>query len=415
MSNELMIEIRDLIKIYKMYEKPIDRLKESLSITHKQYSKDFYALNGINISIEQGESIGIVGTNGSGKSTLLKIITGVLTATSGSVSVYGKISALLELGAGFNPEYTGIENIYLNGTMLGYSKEEINSKIDEIIEFADIGEFIHQPVKTYSSGMFVRLAFSVAINVEPDILIVDEALSVGDYKFQMKCYKKISEFRENGKTIILVTHDVDSVKKFCTRAIWLEKGSVKMVGEPKEVTAVYIKSLHQSNETVLKENKIDRKKTMQFNSIARFGMRVSAIKYVSLSTDNGVDVEIINMDERITLEIGVEVTESDLISENITIAFSIKNKKGQDIFVYSLFDDKKNITEAGYYIVKFTFLNCLVSGEYYISASYEIRDTITPEYIDYVDGAYYFKVSSTKVCYGMLNLPVETTVVLEGI
>ena len=194
MSNELMIEIQDLTKVYKMYDKPIDRLKESLSITHKQYSKDFYALNNVSFEVQKGECIGIIGTNGSGKSTLLKIITGVLNPTLGRVSVNGKISALLELGAGFNPEYTGLENIYLNGTMMGYTREEVEKKIDDILQFADIGDFVYQPVKTYSSGMFVRLAFAVAINVNPDILIVDEALSVGDYKFQSKCYRKFEEF-----------------------------------------------------------------------------------------------------------------------------------------------------------------------------------------------------------------------------
>lgn len=241
MNSELMIEIRDLTKIYKMYDKPIDRLKESLSITHKQYSKDFYALNNINLEIRRGENVGIIGTNGAGKSTLLKIITGVLSPTFGTVKVNGKISALIELGAGFNPEYTGLENIYLNGTMMGYTREEVDAKVDGILQFADIGDFIHQPVKTYSSGMFARLAFAVAINVEPEILIVDEALSVGDVFFQAKCFKKFEELKSNGTTILFVSHDLSSINKYCDRAVLMNKGNKIAEGIPKDMIDLYKK------------------------------------------------------------------------------------------------------------------------------------------------------------------------------
>lgn len=240
MENELMIEIHDLTKVYKIYENPIDRLKESLSITHKQYSKEFFALNGVNLEIRRGENIGIIGTNGAGKSTLLKIITGVLTPTSGTVKVNGKISALLELGAGFNPEYTGLENIYLNGTMMGYTREEVDAKVDDVLRFADIGDFIHQPVKTYSSGMFARLAFAVAINVEPEILIVDEALSVGDVRFQLKCMNKMKELMDGGTTVLFVCHDINAIRRFCTRAVWLHKGTVQKNGNVDAVADAYL-------------------------------------------------------------------------------------------------------------------------------------------------------------------------------
>ena len=187
----IAVEIKNVRKVYKLFDKPTDRLRESLSFTHKNYHRDHFALEDISLTVHEGECVGIIGTNGSGKSTLLKIVTGVLNPTEGSVTVNGKISALLELGAGFNMEYTGIENIYLNGTMMGFSEADMDKKIDDIIDFAEIGDFIQQPVKTYSSGMFARLAFAVAINVEPDILIVDEALSVGDIFFQAKCYRKM--------------------------------------------------------------------------------------------------------------------------------------------------------------------------------------------------------------------------------
>ena len=198
MQSNLAINVCDVTKIYRLYDKPIDRLKESISLTHKKYHKEFFALDKISFSVEKGSTVGIIGTNGSGKSTILKIITGVLNPTTGSVEVDGNISALLELGAGFNMDYTGIENIYMNGTMMGFSREQMEAKLPEILEFADIGDFVYQPVKTYSSGMFVRLAFALAINVEPEILIVDEALSVGDVFFQAKCYRRIEEIRKKG-------------------------------------------------------------------------------------------------------------------------------------------------------------------------------------------------------------------------
>jgi len=237
------IRVQNLTKMYKLYDKPTDRLVESLGLSKKKCYKEHYALNGINMVVNQGETVGIIGTNGSGKSTILKIITGVLTPTSGNVEINGRISALLELGAGFNMEYTGLENVYLNGTMIGFSREEIDEKIDAILEFADIGEFIHQPVKTYSSGMFVRLAFAVAINIEPEILIVDEALSVGDVFFQAKCYRKFEEFKKMGKTILFVSHDLASVNKYCDRVILLNKGVKVEEGNPKEIIDLYKKIL----------------------------------------------------------------------------------------------------------------------------------------------------------------------------
>lgn len=237
-ENLVAIKVENLQKKYKLYNKPIDRLKEALNPFGRKYHHDFYALKNINFNINKGETVGIIGKNGSGKSTLLKLITGVLTPSEGKLTINGNVAALLELGAGFNPEYTGIENIYLNGTIMGFSKEEMDSKLEQILSFADIGEFVNQPVKIYSSGMFVRLAFALAINVEPDILIIDEALSVGDIKFQQKCYRKIEEFREN-KTILFVTHDMGAINKFCERVIWLNEGEIIEDGDPYEISKKY--------------------------------------------------------------------------------------------------------------------------------------------------------------------------------
>lgn len=237
------IKVDQVTKIYRLFDRPIDRLKESLNPFHKEYHKKFYALNEISFEVEQGQFVGIIGTNGSGKSTILKIITGVLTPTTGRVTVEGRVSALLELGGGFNMEYTGIENVYMNGTMMGYTRQEMDEKLQEILEFADIGDFVYQPVKTYSSGMFVRLAFALAINVDPDILIVDEALAVGDVFFQAKCYQKINEICKSGTTVLLVTHDMSTVIKYCDKVVVLNRGKFVAEGPAGQMVDLYKKIL----------------------------------------------------------------------------------------------------------------------------------------------------------------------------
>ena len=248
MDNNIAIKVDHVSKMYKLYDKPSDRLKESLGLTRKKKYHEHWALNDVCFEVKKGETVGIIGTNGSGKSTILKIITGVLNPTAGEVVIDGRISALLELGAGFNMEYTGIENVYLNGMMIGFSREEIDQRLDDILKFADIGDFVNQPCKTYSSGMFVRLAFAVAINIDPEILIVDEALSVGDVFFQAKCYKKFEEFKEQGKTIIFVSHDLSSISKYCDRVVLLNKGDKMSEGAPKEMINLYKRVL--LNQTV---------------------------------------------------------------------------------------------------------------------------------------------------------------------
>ncbi len=244
------IQVEDVCKTYKLYNRPAERLLDALGLAGKGRFKEHMALKHVSFEVKKGETVGIIGTNGSGKSTILKIITGVLSPTSGRVEVDGRISALLELGAGFNMEYTGIENVYLNGMMMGFSREEMDARLEEILRFADIGDFVHQPCKTYSSGMFVRLAFAVAINIDPEILIVDEALSVGDVFFQAKCYKKFEDFKAQGKTIIFVTHDISSVAKYCDRVILLNKGDKLKEGNPKDTINLYKKVLLNQQQNV---------------------------------------------------------------------------------------------------------------------------------------------------------------------
>ncbi|MBE5936549.1 MAG: ABC transporter ATP-binding protein [Lachnospiraceae bacterium] len=297
--DNISIAVNGISKVYKLYDNPMDRLKEALKLTRKVKYAEYYALDDISFSVNKGETVGIVGTNGAGKSTLLKIVTGVLTPSAGNVTVQGKIAALLELGAGFNMEYTGIENIYLNGTMMGFTREQMDERVDSIVEFAGIGDFINQPVKTYSSGMFARLAFAVSINVDPDILIVDEALSVGDVFFQAKCFKKMDEIKKKGTTILLVTHDLSSVVKYCDRAILLNKGKFIDEGSPKRIVDIYKKILvNQFDETdVSKDNEIGDDK---INTDETF-VTADTTSVASNNTENWKSYMAVNSDNEATI------------------------------------------------------------------------------------------------------------------
>lgn len=239
-DSQIVVSVKNLTKVYKLYDSPLDYLKAIIIPFGRQFHHEFYALDNLSFEIKKGEMLGIIGKNGSGKSTLLKIVSGVLAPSNGAVAVNGRISALLELGAGFNPELTGIENVFFNGSLLGFTRAEMEAKVDAILAFADIGEFAHQPVKTYSSGMFVRLAFSVATIIEPDILVVDEALSVGDVFFQQRCYKRLEELKQKGTTIIFVTHALGDVVQFCQRALLINKGKIVYDGAPQEAVKRYL-------------------------------------------------------------------------------------------------------------------------------------------------------------------------------
>lgn len=239
MSSDIVIKIEKLTKNYHIYEKPKDRLLQMLYRGKKQFFKEFSALNEISLSVKKGDSVGVLGHNGAGKSTLLQLLTGTLTPTSGKVEVTGRVAALLELGAGFNPEFTGKENVYMNATILGLTKNEIDRKYDDILDFASIGDFIGRPVKTYSSGMYVRLAFAVAVHTDPDVLIIDEALAVGDIRFQMKCLQHMENMKANGTTILFVSHSPEQVKRFCNKAIWLNGGQLRASGTSNEICDKY--------------------------------------------------------------------------------------------------------------------------------------------------------------------------------
>lgn len=260
---EKAIEVKNLCKNYRVYDSKSSRIKSIINPFGKREVKDFKALTDVSFHVNRGEIVGIIGNNGAGKSTLLKILTGVSFPTSGEVKVNGRVSSLLELGTGFNPELTGEENIYFNGSLVGLTKEEVDNVKDDIIEFADIGDFINQPVKSYSSGMYARLAFAVAININPDILIVDEILSVGDVGFQKKCMDKFNEFKEAGKTVLYVSHGLETVQTFCERAVWLEKGKVMDIGPSFDIVEKYYDKLMKSDS---KED-VEKGKFVELNNV----------------------------------------------------------------------------------------------------------------------------------------------------
>ncbi|HIW82434.1 MAG TPA: ABC transporter ATP-binding protein [Candidatus Acetatifactor stercoripullorum] len=377
MEQNVAIEVRDVKKIYKLYDKPQDRMKEAFGFGKKKIHKLHYALNGVSLNIYRGETVGIIGTNGSGKSTILKIITGVLNPTQGQVQVNGRISALLELGAGFNMEYNGIENVYLNGTMMGFSEKEIDEKLPGILEFADIGDYVYQPVKTYSSGMFVRLAFAVAINIDPEILIVDEALSVGDVFFQAKCYHKFEEFKEMGKTIVFVSHDLSSISKYCDRVFLLNRGSLLGEGSPKEMIDAYKRVLVGQYEAVEKNQELleddDVRRAAQAASrgenphLLEYGTKQAEIVEYYITDDQGVRTTAVIKGTTFTLHMKVKFR--DAIPAPI-FAFSFKNVTGTEITGTNSMIEKSFLdsVEAGAVKeVSFTQKMSLQGGEYLLS------------------------------------------------
>ncbi len=384
---ENAITVTDVTKIYKMYDKPIDRLKESLHPGHKEYHKKFYALNHLSFQVKKGETVGIIGTNGSGKSTILKIITGVLSPTTGEVKVKGNISALLELGAGFNSDYTGIENIYMNGTMMGFSKKEMDRKLQDILDFADIGDFVYQPVKTYSSGMFVRLAFALAINVEPEILIVDEALSVGDVFFQSKCYRRMEEIRQRGTTILMVTHDMGSIIKYCDRVVLLNKGNFVAEGAPGHMVDLYKKIL--ANQMDALKDELDEMNDFSGEKSGKPKKAEGLMKEKLTINGNRTEygdgrAEIYDLG---LLDARGNVTNLLLKGENFTIrerirfyasiqapifTYTIKDKKGTELSgTNTMFEgtDIRPVKDGDEYEVSFTQKMTLQGGEYLLSMS----------------------------------------------
>ena len=408
MNSDIAISVRNLTKKYKLYDKRIDRLKESLSPFRKKYHRDFTALQDISFNIKKGETVGIIGKNGSGKSTLLKLLTGVLTPSSGSVETSGKISALLELGAGFNPNFTGIENIYFNGSIMGFSKAEMDEKIDSILEFADIGEFVKQPVKMYSSGMYVRLAFSLAINVDPDILIVDEALAVGDVAFQMKCIDRINKMIEKGITLFFVSHDAGAVKKLCKRAILLDKGHLLKDSNPDEAFDFYNALLADENTKNIKTQKSENNKIKIISGTGEVN-----ISDVKLFNKSGLEIKTVEVGESVEIRVRIKANKT---IHNATLGFQIKDRLGQVIFGTNTFYTGQCIDlkcgEITLYIIKLKM--DLGVGNYSVTLAVHSSSNHIDNNYEWIDYALIFEVINTSkaIFSGICKLPYE--VVING-
>lgn len=433
--SDVAIKIENLDKVYRLYEDPVDRLKESLHPFRKKYHQDFYALNNINFEIAKGETVGIIGRNGAGKSTLLKILTGVLTPTVGQVMTNGKVLALLELGAGFNPELTGIENVYFNGTVLGASRKEMDEKLGDILAFADIGEFVHQPVKTYSSGMYVRLAFAVIAHMEADIIIVDEALSVGDAFFVQKCMRFLRKFIERG-TLVFVSHDTGAVLNLCDRAIWLRDGGTYLDGHPKDVTEAYLADLYEAQQGASQATVPSIKETYADLEVEPRDMRLDFINQTSLRNDielfkfkedglffgkGGANIEMVAMldvnGKPLTWVVGgedVSLVARCLVKEglqNPIVGFIVKDRLGQSVFADNTFLSyvDRPVSVAGGQIleVRFSFrMPVMPVGDYCISIA--IAEGTQQEHIQHhwINDALVFRVHSSSVCHGLIGIPM---------
>ena len=421
------VKVDQITKTYKLYKNNIDRVKEVLTPFKKQYYKEFQALQNISLTIKQGETVGIIGRNGSGKSTLLQIICGIIKPTVGNVDTKGRIAALLELGAGFNPEFTGRENVYLNAAILGVEDKIINERFENIVDFAGVGNFIDQPVKTYSSGMFIRLAFSIAVNVDPDILVIDEALSVGDAFFQSKCFSKFKEFQEKGITVLLVTHDLNAIVQFCSKAYLLENGQVYSFGNPKEVVDVYNRLVvdctdtkidtkkdkiicgNQTCNTPMKQLDSSDKNRFQINPDEnRYGNGMAKIFNAGIYDLKGKPVQTII--HGLTYEFKLEVKFLKDLT-NPVLAYTIKDLKGFDISgTNTLYKNIETGTVKKNDVMQVTFRhkNLLNKGQYLLSfgcAGFE-----NGEYIVYDRRFDYliFEVLSEQLGVGFIDL--ESTV-----
>lgn len=435
MSSEAAIQVRNLSKCYHIYEKPHERILQALIRNRKKYYREFWALQNVSFNVNKGETIGIIGRNGSGKSTLLQMICGTLTPTEGKIVTKGRIAALLELGSGFNPEFTGQENVYMNASILGLKKEEIEKRYPDIISFADIGDFINQPVKTYSSGMLIRLAFAVVAHVDADIIVIDEALAVGDAFFTQKCMRFLREFMEKG-TVLFVSHDTVSVKSLCNRAIWLDKGTIIQEGTPKEVCEQYLEAFYEvqqgkGSSTLIRGKKEDKSpisfKDQRLDFInhsnlrndlqifkfdpnrACFGKGGAQINDVRLLNQNEDSLAWVVGGEKVILRIRAKAHQ-DL--ESPIIGFYIKDRLGQTLFgdntyltyrTEPLYCTKNNCIQADFIF----YMPILPCGEYSINVAIANGTQELHEQHHWIHDALFFKSESSSVASGLVGIPMQ--------
>lgn len=454
MSSEVAIRVKKLSKIYQIYDKPHDRLKQSIyprlqsliGVRPKLYYREFCALKDVSFEIEKGETVGIIGRNGSGKSTLLQMVCGTLSPTVGEIITQGRVAALLELGAGFNTEFTGRENVLLNAAILGLPHEEILAKLDQIVAFSELGEFLDQPVKTYSNGMFVRLAFSTAIHVDPSILIIDEALAVGDARFQAKCMRRIKDIRQQGTSILFVSHDVASIRTLCDRAIWLDNGEIVDQGDVFPVTGRYMEFMFKDELTVpdnypdsfsLKTNPMvpyptnsavdlqseadstAKESPSEIESQGKVSEHILDLRPVAhWGSDKGIILsaavcdlqsnrkDIFFWGDAIEINIDVHIPK-EIPREYLSVAFSIKDMKGTDLVVSTTHDfGNKQLPNFERFKVSFRMNNLLVTGMYLLVVAVENRQNRDIHYYEYVEGAHYFSSLAQQRFFGIYQPPI---------
>ena len=401
------VALTNISKCYRRYVHPSDRLKELL-LPQRSYAQEFWALKNINLEIPRGKTVGIIGRNGSGKSTLLQIIAGTVTPTTGNVGVHGRIGALLELGSGFNPDFTGRENVFLNGAILGISREEMTQRFGAIASFADIGDFLELPVKTYSSGMMMRLAFAVSVNLEPDILIVDEALSVGDASFQFKCFERLEKLTASGVTILLVSHDIKTVKTFCDHVIYLSKGLEVASGSADEVAELYFMDLRDEQRKILTDKAtVKAKPALNQNQRTAFGTDEGQILKATFVNTSG-DTSVFTVGDEINIEVEVEFL-SNL--KYPTLCIMVQDRKsipiGGKYIRLSADNPEEKITTKN---VIFAFPCKLAEGNYFITLRLENRQSDKTSFlIDKQAGTLSFEVMRTtdKKFLGMVDLEIE--------
>lgn len=431
--DDIAIEVKNISKVYKLYPKPSLRVRELFSISKKKYYTEYKALDHVSFQLKKGETLGIIGKNGAGKSTLLKIITGVTTPTEGTINVNGEISALLELGTGFNPEYTGYENIFLNGSMRGFSEDEMGEKLQFIVDFADIGEYMNQPVKTYSSGMFARLAFAVMISFKPDILIVDEALSVGDVFFQQKCNTYMKE-KMKDVTKILVTHDMNSVANMADRVILLDHGTVIQEGQPLDVIQNYLKIMHtevfadkevesedsniSETENILEDN--ESKKILNSNGwldvtadeIGGAGEILIKRCRVMINNEN---VEVAKPGDKVKISLEIY---SKIDAINVICGYTFKDKYGNSIFAQNTLGENiyvKNVKKDKSYLLELEFTwPEIKEGDYFLTMGIgEGMDQMVHKIQCWAHSIYHVECIALKPMHGIINHTIDKFDVIE--
>ena len=400
MDNENAIEVKNVSKAFKVYFDKGTELKEKLLFWKRNRFENRVVLDNISFNVKKGEAIGLVGRNGCGKSTTLKLLTKIIYPNSGTVELKGRVSSLIELGAGFHPDMSGRENIYTNASIFGLNRKEIDARLDEIIEFSELGDYIDNPVRTYSSGMYMRLAFSVAINVDADILLIDEILAVGDANFQAKCFNKLREIKGNGTTIVIVSHSLAQIEQICDRSIWIKEGHIEEMGLPKDVHLDYLNYMNSE--------RIDRKEREEFAKINRgnrYGSQKVMFSDVHLLDAEGKDVKTIRTGDGVTLDLKYECKEP---IEDAVFGFGIFRSDGVWVYGTNTRIDRKpnfDIKKDGSYVVKIDELN-LIPGEYWMDVTIEFGEG-NP--VDYYKKALKFEVVSNITDVGICRIPHEWT------